>query len=302
MQYVFGVLLFLVVFTTDLAGQKDIFVTGKASTLMNDPQKTRPQYEIETLKRARENALEKAFGSSVESKYESLVITEMEGRSVSSTREVRNNYINTFPNGRWIRDENSSAVEERDDKGNWWMTCEVTGYAREVESAPVRFKAYTLDGHDPQKNIAQSFAHGEDGYLYFRSPDEGFLVVFYDDFNSVQRCIPYNVTTEKYLKVDSDRDYIFFSGGKNDYLSERNKADRIQFYTNTPRDFNLFYVLFSSKPFSGYNVNEPDTLPGDFRTFRWLHRDEFQDWLQEQRIRNKNLQVEILDVTITRND
>lgn len=299
MQYGFAVLLLLVMNVTDLSGQNKL-ITGEASTLMNDLQKTKPQYEIETLERARENALDKAFGSSVESKYERLTITEMEGRSVSSNREIRNNYISTFPNGRWIRDDKKSTVETQDQDGNWWMTCTVTGYARKIESAEVRFSASTLDGPDPKKDIEESFTDGESGYLYFHSPEAGYLVVFYDDFKLVQRCIPYNKTPEKYIRIDADKDYIFFSGSENDYLHDESLADKIEFYTEMTRDYNLFYILFSPVPFTGYNVNKPFDLANGRTTFHWLDRNDFQDWLQEQRIRNKDLQVQIIGVTITK--
>lgn len=299
MQYGFAVLLFLVTNVTDLSGQ-DKLVTGEASTLENDILKTKPQYMVETLEQARENALNKAFGSSVESRYEKLSTTEMEGRSVASNKEIRNNYISTFPNGRWIRDVDTIIVESQDNNGNWWMTCTIKGYARKIESAEPRFTAYTLDGTDPKKNMEDSFTDGESGYLFFRTPAKGYLVVFFDDFQKVQRCVPYNFTSEKCLKVESDRDYIFFSGGEKDYLPDKTKMKGIEFYAEMPRDYNLFYVLFSPVPFTEYNINNPDSLPNDYSTFHWLDRREFQHWLQEQRTRNKHLQVERIGITITK--
>ena len=298
LQYGLAVLLFVVMQATGLYGQEQR-VSGEATTLENDLQKTKRQYEIETLEMARQNALDKAFGSSVESRYERLNITEMEGRSVSANREIRNNYISTFPNGRWIKDISKSTVETQDENGNWWMTCTVTGYARKIESAEVRFTAYTLDGSDPQKDIEDSFTEGEEGYLYFRSPEEGNVIVFYDDFKTVQRCVPYNVSSENYIRVKANNDYIFFSGGENDYLPDKTKMNGIEFYTELPRDYNLFYVLYSPVPFTGYDVNNPDSLSAGYTTFHWMDRNDFQDWLQEQRVRNKDLQLKIIGVTIT---
>lgn len=298
-QYGSVVLLYLILSVRILPGQ-NILITGEESVLVNDPKKTRLEYEQEALMLARERALDKEFGTSVESNYEKLTQTEIQGRSVFSNKEIRSNYVSTYPNGRWIKDLNKSCQEEKDMDGRWWLKATVTGYASKIKSTPVRFIARTLDGPDPKLNQDESFIDGEPGYLYFRCPEDGFIIVFFDDFEKVQRCVPYNVTAENYLKVEANKEYIFFSGGEHDYMSDRSKVDSIEFFSNGPRDYNLFYILFSPAPFVGYFYYPPEKLENDYNTFKWMDREYFHNWLQEQRIRNEDLQLQKLAVKITK--
>jgi hypothetical protein len=76
------------------------------------------------------------------------------------------------------------------------------------------------------------------------------------------------------------------------------KVDEIEFYSEIPLDYNLFYIVFSPKPFKGYFLNPAEELEDGYTTFRSMERDAFQKWLQEQRIRNKELQVQIIGVSI----
>lgn len=298
-QHALAILLLLLFKCTNAIPQ-EMPVSGEASVLANDLLKTRAQYEYEALLMAREYAIEKAFGTSVISNYERLSIVEMQGRSVAFNSEKRSNYLNTFPNGVWTRDESRNCIEEKDKNGNHWFKCRVTGYARKIEAAPVKFIAYTLDGTNPSIDKSERFMNGESGYLYFRCPENGYLVVFYDDMKIVQRCIPYNAIKENYLKVESNREYILFSIENGDYIDDKKQVDEIEFYTEQPFDYNQFYILFSPAPLAGYFYNPPEPLEGGYSTFKSMDRDSFHSWLQDQRIRNKDLQIQIIGVTITK--
>lgn len=301
-QYTIILLLLILFFRASTLFSQEEFVSGEYSILANDLMKTWAQYEYEALLGARENALEKAFGTSVMSSYERLTITEMQGRSVAYNSDKRSNYLNTFPNGVWIKDNKNECHETKDVNGNFWYSCKVTGYARKIESAPVKFKAFTLDGTDPLMDKSGTFVSGEDGYLYFKSPDDGFLIVFYDDMNTVQRCIPYNSMTENNFTVQNNREYIFFSTEKANYMDDVRKVDEIEFHTTKPIDYNQFYILFSPVMLAGYYINPPKVLEDGYSTFKSMDREYFQKWLQEQRIRNKDLQVHIIGVNITGTD
>jgi hypothetical protein len=296
-QYVFSILL-LLFYNSIFVFSQEVLVSGEASVLINDPLKTRLQYENEALNLARDNAVDKAFGTSVMSNYERLTVTEMQGRSVAFNSDIRGNFISTFPNGTWNKDVTKICVEEKDANGNYWLKCRVTGYAGKIESAKVQFIAYTLDGLNPRLNKSEMFINRESGYLYFRSPEKGYIVAFYDDLKTVQLCIPYNAIEENYLKIDGNREYIFFSPEKSDYLSDKKQVDEIEFYTEMPVDYNQFYILFSPTPPGVYFYNPAEKLEDGYTTFKSMERKDFNSWLQENRTRNKDLQVQIIGVTI----
>jgi hypothetical protein len=296
-QRLFLVLLFSLVCLASLFPQ-EIIISGEESVLQNNPLTTKPQYEYEAYMSAVHNALDKAFGSTVISNYERLTRTEMEGRSVLNYDDIRNNYLNTYPNGIWIQDKSRQCYEEKDAKDHWWTTCKVTGLARKMDATEVRFIARTLDGTDPLKNQTETFINGETGYLYFRSADPGYLIVFYDDMNNVQRCIPYNASRGFDVKIDANKDYLFFSNELADYMEDRNEVDEIQFVSDIPLDYNQFIIVFSPVPFKGYFLSDEEKFKDGSSTFKSMTKDSFHAWLQENRIRNKELQVQIIGVTI----
>ena len=180
------------------------------------------------------------------------------------------------------------------------MTCKVTGVAKKLETTQVRFIAKSLDGTDPEKDEAETFVNNEQGYLYFRAPEQGYVIVFYDDMNIVQRCIPYNNMSESSFAVEANKEYIFFSEKHASYLDnyDYSVVDEIQYYSDRPLDFNQFYILFSEEPFQGYFLDPPKELESGYKSFKSMSREYFQEWLQEQRIRNKYLQVQRLSIRI----
>jgi len=90
----------------------------------------------------------------------------------------------------------------------------VTGYAKKIETATVKFIAFTLDGTNPEIDKSETFSNGESGYLYFRSPENGFVIVFYDDLEKVQRCIPYNYSSDNFSLLTITGNTFFSARGK----------------------------------------------------------------------------------------
>jgi hypothetical protein len=296
-QHFFFVLLFSFM-VVPFAYTQEKIISGEGSVLHDNPSKTKQQFEFEAYQAAIQNALENAFGSTVISNYERLTQTEMQGRSVASYNDIRNNYLNTYPNGIWTKDQSVEYFEEKDARDHWWTICRVTGSARQMEAAKVRFIARTLDGTDPLKNQTETFISGETGYLYFRSAEPGHIIVFYDDMKAVQRCIPYNAGKGFDLGVDANRDYLFFSQELANYIENKNVVDEIEFSSDIPMDYNQFIVVFAPTPFKGYFLNDSESLEDGYSTFKSMNKDEFHTWLQENRARNKDLQVQIIGVTI----
>jgi len=293
------VLLYFLFLLPGFLSAQETRVSGEASGLMNNPAISKYQYEEKTYRMAVNNAIEKAFGTSVVSNYERVTSTKMEGRSLVSHSDLRNNYLNTFPNGVWVADENRKCYESKDDHGNWWMTCEVVGLAREVEAARVLFRAQVMDGTDPNTDISENFQSGESAFLHFKSPEDGFITIFFNDMQKVQRCVPYNRMPGNCLKVESNREYFFFSSDpEHCTYTDPAYVDEIELYTENALEYNQFIVLFSKEPFKGYLLEEEVKNKDGYSGFKSMSGDDFHSWLQENRLRNKNLQIQILGVVI----
>lgn len=277
---------------------KKILVNGEAEYLIRD-NRLMKQYEYEVLQLAINNALYNAFGSSVVSNYERLSNTQMEGRSLLNNSEIRSSYISSYPNGVWRGNKEEPKYSTyKDKKGNWWIKCTVNGYAEEMFSKPVEFTARTLDGTDIVKDETINFISGESGYLYFRSATNGYLTIFYDDFKNVQRCIPYNRSPESLILIKANKDYLFFSPEKADYISNANLIDEIEFITDKQIEYNQFYIVFSPTQISLPVLEDETETTNNYSTFKTLERDKFHKWLQNSRLRNKELQIQIIGVTV----
>src|SRR4030042_5825548 len=114
----------------------------------------------------------------------------------------------------------------------------------------------------------------------------------------IQRCIPYIASRGFDLKIDGNRDYLFFSQQLADYIENKNDVDQIEFTSDVPLDYNQFIIIFSPTPFRGYFMKDAEKLENGYTTFKSMNKDEFHAWLQENRIRNRDLQVQIIGVTI----
>ena len=297
--------LFLVVLTLAISAfnclgkNKQKKIRGTASILMNDEFISIRTYKEMAREQAINAALEKAFGSTVINNYEHIDLVSSGSRQEEFRQHYKHNYINTFPNGRWVQSlEEPQYGRFQDDNEGFWMECTVYGLAEPVKTAPVNFIAKTLDGENQSVNSSSIFLTGESGYIYFKSPTKGYLSVYFDDWDKIEQCLPYKALTEPSLKIQANKDYIFFSSKKCDYLDDKNQVDEIEFFTDKEYEHNRFYILFSPNPIQPPILEEPMDYEGAYTSFWHTNPLDFMKWLQECRLRDSQLQVQVIWITI----
>jgi len=282
-------------------GKKAIKIKGEASVLIQD-NFTKKEYESIAYLEATQKALHDAFGAAVFSTYETYEYYIEKSKSIDSHVSAREHYIHTYPNGVWMKDEKEPVYEEVKDKnGNHWMKCLVTGLAREIETAKAQFTVYTLDGINTEMNRTTDFVHKEQGYLYLKSPEDGYLICFYDDMKIVQRCLPYSACEEQQVTIEKNKDYIFFSPEHTNYNVGTEHIDEIEFRTDRMLEYNQLYILFSPTPFEKYQLEQFKRLKNGYRTFPYMERGKFHEWMQGNRIKNDDLQMQIIGMIIKKN-
>ncbi len=273
-----------------------VTISGTGIVLDNGG-KTLHQLREEARQEAIKDALYQAFGSIVYSEYERLVSTEMSGRSVASHSDYRIQYARDYPNGVWLQDIDTTYISY-EEGGRLWMRCTINGLAREMDEPKIQFMVKTLDGINYKMNETQDFVDGEKGYIYFKAAADGYLMIFLDDFHVVQRCLPYNAMSENCYPVKAHTDYIFFAPELIDKEKDKPIVDEMEFFTSTGFEYNQFYIFFSPVPFSPAILNQETELADGYSTFKMLKRDYFHSWLQEQRLKNKELQIKTIGITI----
>jgi hypothetical protein len=184
----------------------------------------------------------------------------------------------------------------RYDDGILVVSVEVSGRIREIIKAGIDYVAKVLRNGTEEKYVSSEFFNGDDMYLYFKSPIDGFLNVYLLDeaAQEVYCLLPYKQSGEGSYRIEHDRPYIFFSA--KDELSNPEIVDEYVMTCNGKVEFNDILILFSPNPFTKANSDETasDYLP------RQLSYEMFQRWIAKTKKRdielnNTNIQIKIIN-------
>lgn len=176
------------------------------------------------------------------------------------------------------------------------ITVKVEGRVREVVSATIDMKAKILRNGTEDKFESTEFRSGDDLYLSFQSPVDGYLAVYLlDEVSQMVYCLlPYKSSSEAITPIEHDKPYIFFSA---EHAGD--KAHMVDEYTMTcsrSTEKNTVYVVFSPNEFAKANsTNVEELLPQE------LPFEEFQKWLAKGRRQDTKMNVWKESITISEN-
>lgn len=112
------------------------------------------------------------------------------------------------------------------------------------------------------------------------------------------------------IPIKADKEYIFFSTKPQfEYFkNDKFQAEIYQLYTESIQDMNRLFIVFSKKPFDKpalqKNVNVEILTEAEKKSGHTvplaLESGKFQKWLANNKIFYRDLQVKIIDITITR--
>lgn len=242
------------------------------------------------LDRAKIQALTDAFGTIV-SQSNSTRIENRNGESTTDFLSIGGSELK----GEWIETLGKPAYNVFYEQDMLVVKVKVKGKAREIVSAAIDLKIKVLRNGIEDKFESDTFKSCDDLYLSFRSPVSGYVAVYLIDADNKAFCLlPYRNQENGQYQVKANQRYVFFS-------IEDASEDIRQFvdeYTMTCfRSFeaNQIYIIFSPKPFTKAvdNASE-ESLP------RELEFEEFKKWLVKKRASDKEMKVEIKQITITR--
>ncbi len=242
------------------------------------------------IERAKIQAIEEAFGSIV-SQFNN---TRVENSSVRSTVEFFS-LGGSEVKGEWIE-----TIEERADISGFEqnmmvVTATVKGKAREIVSAGVDFEAQILRNGTEEKFKDDDFRDGDDLYLSFISPVDGYLAVYLIDSEQQAYCLlPYRSQADGIYKVKANHPYLFFNA-KAALVAERALVDEYVMTCSRVVEQNLVCVIFSPNPFAkAVDTVTDEALP------RNLSYKDFQRWLVKCRKRDKDMILKQYMISVTR--
>lgn len=239
-----------------------------------------------TIELAKRDAIDKTFGNIVTEQSRNFIRTK--------NGESQNDFFSLAEcdlNGEWIETIEGPIWETTIHKENTTIySVKLIGKVRELTAAKIDFKHKVLfNGTDPEKNeIRQNcFKDGDNMYLSFRAPVDGYLAVYNVDFNdnnngnyTTQRILPYHGQPGGIYKIKADTTYIFFSE-EHEMAEIKPYVNKLIMRARTDNDYNYLYIIFSPNPFVKANdkqteENMPEVLKSrDFD--KWLSNNQKHD-------------------------
>jgi hypothetical protein len=296
--------------------QKTVTSSGTAQLELTED-KSRMELKNELREKAIIDALERAFGRVIIQGNATYITNLQTGQEVK-TNTVFNTIANTSVMGEVesVTDEKFTDVEgvktvEGKQQKVIEVRCDIEIKAHKTEAASVTFTSFPLACTD-EKCKTSKFANKDNLYLYFSSPENGYLSVYLDETTQTQCLYPFSSMPSEFdggVPVEADRKYILFSKNPDfDYFRGNVMTDSYELYSKSIQDMNRIFIIFSknpmNKPFLN-NVSEKlldskDYIQG-YRLPKSLPSEDFQRWLNNYRSIGKNsVQVLITDITITK--
>ena len=250
-----------------------------------------------TLEEAKRTALDRAKLSAIADAYGTLVTqsntmitSNQNGKTDSQFFSLGGSEVK----GEWIETTQEPIYNISYEGDMLVVSVEVKGRIREIVSSGIDFTAKVLRNGIEEKFESNQFRSGDDMFLYFKSPVDGYLTVYLLDetIQEVFCLLPYKASGQGAYRIEHDKPYILFSA-KND-LENANIVDEYTMTCSREIEYNDIYVIFSPNAFTKANTNESteDVLP------RQLSFEDFQKWLVKLRKIDKEAIVNNKQISI----
>jgi hypothetical protein len=280
------VVLFIIlgVFSTMLFAQKTQTICGEYT--YNAPENVSPEQAKQTaLERAKLEALAKEFGTIVSQNNATAIKNENEKSDIRffslSGSEVK---------GEWLEDTKTPEYTTSYEQNMLIVSVSICGKAREITGAGVDFSAKILCNGVDARYENDRFKNGDDIYLLFQAPVDGYLAVYLLDDTPTAYCLlPYRSDASGQVKVNAGKEYVFFSKKHADH-TEVAMVDEYTLTAQKSVEQNSIYVIFSPNEFT--KANDRKAAEGELVLPRELPFEEFQVWLVKNRNRDKEMKVE----------
>lgn len=247
------------------------------------------------LERAQIQAVEEVFGLSV-SQSNFTNVNNTNGNSSIDFTSIGGSDVN----GEWI--ETIGEPEYDISVGDEFLVVKVNvcGRVREIVSAPIDFSAHLLRNGVEDKFEDYDYFEGDDLYLSFVSPVNGYLAVYLLDDDGEAYCLlPYSGMHDGVFDVRADKRYVLFSEKCAEGTPEETYVDELYLTCDKDIEHNQVYIIFSPNKFTkvndsdgGLDATTEHILP------RHLNNQNFHKWLSACRKHDKDMRADKRIITI----
>lgn len=250
-----------------------------------------------TLDYARQIALDRAKIQLIADEFGTIVsstnitrIANTNGKSEIQMTALGENEVK----GEWLETLGEPKYEIGYENDMLYVKVSISGIIREIVSASIDIKAKLLRNGTDDKFESEEFRSGDDMYLSFQSPVDGYLTVYlYDGGDTVFCLLPYQSQSYGSVRVDANQKYIFFSQ-EHSLNIPNNLVDEYTLTCTQEMELNRIYVVFSPNKFSkavdnhGYSQEMP----------RLLCWEDFQKWISKCKKFDNTMVLKTIDMII----
>lgn len=240
------------------------------------------------LERLKIQLIEEEFGATV-SQSNSTLVKNNNGKSDVDFVSIGGSEVN----GEWIETIDTPRYNIYYENNMLVVSVKAKGRIREIISTAVDVKSLVLRNGIEDRFESDTFKSGDDLYISFQSPTNGYLVVYLVDTEQRAFCLlPYQNMKEGSFNVEANKRYVLFST----QTAASELKPYVDEYTMTcthDQEINQLYVIFSTSPFvKAIDDKLEKELP------RELSNEDFQKWLAKYRTRDTNMVVKKTTITI----
>lgn len=300
MNKILFILLLAIVAPAAMA-QKEVTVEGRYRYVMEDNE-TQAQAQAKAIDQARFEALREKFG------------TYITGTGMSSVVDGKSKYVQVGMNevkGEWIRDLETPKVTREIDPstGQIIFTVVVRFKARERLNEAVEVEAKLLRNGTTLKFADTEFNSGDQMYLWFKAPCDGFLTVYIEgEGDTVYRLLPYNRSRNKSYPIKGNKEYVFFSQNHIYGNETKRLVDEQLMTASSVMEWNRICVIFSPNEYTISPDSDGSTVSGKKEGInlnkaernRELPKKNFQEWLGKCRTRDPKMNYLPIDIITKR--
>lgn len=239
------------------------------------------------VNRAKVEAIANAFGTLI-TQNNATVISNKEGESLNRFFPLGGSEVK----GEWIETIKEPVFDIRYEQGTLMVNVSLKGIIREAPKNSLSFSSTILRNGTSMKYESDDFRNGDDMYLRFSAPTDGYLVAYmYDETTGMAVCLlPYIADNSKgNVKIKGGEDYLFFKK-----ISLDDTADEYTLtVTNEKPEFETLYLVFATHPI--YMVT--DKVCKNDLGMRYVPYKTLAKWLVDNR-KNDNVKIEERMLTI----
>ncbi|MDR1120544.1 MAG: DUF4384 domain-containing protein [Dysgonamonadaceae bacterium] len=286
-----SLLLTMLVFSATLSAQKTVKVCGEY-TCRAPENVSLEQAKRFVLEQAKLAALAEHFGTTI-TQWNSTMVKNENGKSDISFLSLGGSDVK----GEWLEDTSIEYGKPYYEQDMLVLSVSVCGKAREITGAGVDFSAKVLCNGTETKYESDNFRNGDDIYLLFRSPVDGYPAVYLVDDSQTAFCLlPYMNDTQGKVRIKAGREYVFFSA-KHAEPAEKSIVSEYTMICDKSAEQNYLYIIFSPNEFT--KANDSNVHDESARVLpRELPFADFQKWLAKNRQRDRDMKVEVKSLMI----